>query len=154
MKINSRVFGEAEIDAEKIITFPGGIIGFPDLQRFALMFDEEKGTHNIQWLQSIDEPAFAMPVMDPLLVKPDYNPEIDDDVLKEAMPLTPDNMLVLVTATVPKDITKMTVNLMGPIVINADTKKACQVIVSDNELPVKFPIYDILKKMKEQSEQG
>ena len=43
MQITTRVFGEITIDDEKIIHFPGGIIGFPDLQDFALIHDEEKG---------------------------------------------------------------------------------------------------------------
>ena len=42
MKLLTRIFGEAEIDENKIITFPKGIIGFPDLTRFALMYDTDK----------------------------------------------------------------------------------------------------------------
>ena len=68
MKLTTRIFGEVEIDDSKIICFPNGIIGFPDLQKFTLMHDEEQGSNTIKWLQSIDEPNFAMPVMDPLVV--------------------------------------------------------------------------------------
>ena len=71
MRINTKVFGEIEIIEEKIIHFPSGIIGFPELTDFALVHDEEKGIGAIHWLQSIQEPGFAMPVMDPLLVKPE-----------------------------------------------------------------------------------
>ena len=54
----------------------------------------------------------------------------------------------MVTVTVPSDLTKMTVNLQGPIVINADNRKACQVIVEGNDYAVKYPIYEILKARK------
>ena len=37
MKVNTKLFGEIEIDDDKVITFDGGIVGFPDLKRFALM---------------------------------------------------------------------------------------------------------------------
>ena len=37
MKLKTRVFGEIDIDDEKIITFENGIIGFPDLKRFTLI---------------------------------------------------------------------------------------------------------------------
>ena len=40
MKVNTKLFGEIEIDDDKVITFDGGIVGFPDLKRFALMHDE------------------------------------------------------------------------------------------------------------------
>lgn len=149
MKVNTRVFGEIDIEEEKIINFPGGIIGFPELNQFTLIYDEEKGVNaGIRWLQSLQEPAFAMPVMDPLVVKEDYNPEVNDDILEPAGNVNPDNMLVLVTVTVPSDLTQMTVNLRGPIVINAEEKKACQIIVDGDEYPVKYPIYDILQQRK------
>ena len=148
MKINTKVFGEIEIADDKIIHFPSGIIGFPDLTDFALVHDEEKGIGAIHWLQSIQETAFAMPVMDPLLVRPNYNPQVDDELLKPIGELVPDELLVLVTVTVPADLTKMSVNLRGPIIINAAEKKACQVIIDGDDYAVKFPIYDILNAKK------
>lgn len=148
MQITTKVFGEITIDDDKIIHFPKGIIGFPDLTEFTLIHDEEKGTDSIHWLQSLQEPAFAMPVMDPLLVCPDYNPEADDELFNVLGEIVPEELLVLVTVTVPKDLTKMSVNLKGPIVINASEKKALQIIVEGDEYKVKFPIYDILNKKK------
>lgn len=149
MKIDTRIFGEIEIDDEKVLTFENGIIGFPDMKHFVLIHDEEKGTNaGIRFLQSVEEPGFAMPVMDPLVVKPDYDPEVDDELLKSAGNVTPDNILVLVTVSVPRDLTKMSVNLQGPIVINVEEHKACQIIVENGSYPVKFPIYDILQAGK------
>ena len=149
MKITTRIFGEVEIEDSKIITFPNGIIGFPDLKKFTLMHDEEQGSSSIKWLQSIEEPGFAMPVMDPLVVCPDYSPEIDKSKIEDVGDLSDDDILVLVTVTVPHDLAKMTVNLMGPFVINVKDMKGTQAIVENDNYPVKFPIYDILKKNKE-----
>ncbi len=149
MKVNTKIFGEVDILEERMITFTGGIIGFPDLKQFALIYDADRGTDSgIRWLQSIQEPGFAMPVMDPLVVCPDYNPEVEDELLQELGELNSDNLLVLVTVTVPSDITKMTVNLKGPIIINSGSRKACQVIVEGDTYAVKFPIYDILQANK------
>lgn len=151
MEILTKAFGKITIDDEKIINFPKGIVGFPDLTEFALIHDEEKGTETIHWLQSIQEPGFAMPVMDPLLICPEYNPEVDDELLSHLGELNQEELLVLVTVTVPKDITKMTVNLKGPIVINAAERKATQVIVEGDQYQVKFPIYDILDANKKKA---
>lgn len=149
MIINTKAFGEVEITDDKIITFPGGIIGFPDMKCFTLLHDEEHGVSaGIRWLQSLEEPGFAMTVMDPLAVKEDYNPEIDDELLAGIGEVTPDNLLVLVTVRVPADLTQMSVNLQGPIIINVDERKACQVIVDADTYPVRFPIYDILQSRK------
>ena len=148
MQITTKVFGEITVDDDKLIYFPKGIIGFPDLKDFALIHDEEKGSDSIHWLQAIQEPAFAMPVMDPLLVCSDYNPEADDELLNNLGEIKPDDLLVLVTVTVPSDLTQMSVNLKGPIVINAGERKAIQVIAEGDTYQVKFPIYDILNKKK------
>ncbi len=149
MNIKTKAFGEVEIADEKVITFENGIIGFPDLKHFTLLHDEEKGTSaGIRFLQSIEEAGFAMPVMDPLIVQPDYDPEVDDELLRGLGELTNDNLLVLVTATIPSDLTKMSVNLQGPIIINVEERKACQVIVDSEKYPVKFQIYDILQARK------
>lgn len=149
MKIETKIFGEIEIADDKVITFENGIIGFPDLKRFALLHDEDKGTGaGIRFLQSLEEPAFAMPVMDPLIVKPDYDPEVNDELLASAGNVTENNILVLVTITVPSDLTKMSVNLQGPFVINVDEHKACQVIVEKGDYPVKYPVYDVLQARK------
>ena len=153
MKITTRVFGEIEIDDNKIIHFPSGIIGFPEMTDFAIIYDEEKGKNApIRWLQSLQEVGFAMPVMDPLLVAGDYNPEVEDDYLIPLGKMKAEDVLVLVTVTVPKDLTKMSVNLQAPIVINAENKKAAQIIVNAEQYPIKYYIYDVLKSMKKEGE--
>lgn len=150
MRINTKIFGEIEISDDKVITFRDGIIGFPDLKRFALLHDEEKGTNaGIRFLQSVDEPGFAMPVMNPLDVKPDYDPEVDDELLAAAGRVTPENLLVLVTVSIPGDLTKMSVNLQGPFILNIEERKGCQLILESSSYPVRFPIYDILQAGKE-----
>ena len=42
MKADTRLFGEIDIQDDKIIKLKEGIIGFPDLQNFTLIYDEEK----------------------------------------------------------------------------------------------------------------
>ena len=47
MKANTRLFGEIDIDEEKIITLENGMIGFPDLRKFTLIFDKEKRENTV-----------------------------------------------------------------------------------------------------------
>ncbi|MCI5821432.1 MAG: flagellar assembly protein FliW [Lachnospiraceae bacterium] len=150
MRVETRLFGEIDIEEDKIITFPNGLVGFPDMKKFTIIYDEDKpGKNGIIWFQSLDEPQFAMPVMEPNAVVPDYNPTVNDELLTPLGKLTEDNLYVLVSVTVPKDITKMSVNLKGPIVINTDTLLANQIVVED-DVQVRFPIYEILKAKKEE----
>ena len=50
--------------------------------------------------------------------------------------------------TVPADITKMTINLKAPIIVNADTLKGVQLIADNNDYEVRYPIYSILEERK------
>jgi flagellar assembly factor FliW len=150
MLIKTKIFGDVEVSDDKILLFEDGIIGFPDLKHFTLLHDEEKGSDaGIRYFQSIEEPGFAMPVMNPLMVCENYNPQVSEEFLSNLGNLSDENIVVLVTVTVPSDLTKMTVNLQGPIIINSEEKKGAQIIVEGNEYPVKFPIYDILKSRKD-----
>lgn len=151
MKAATRLFGEIEIDESKIITFEDGIIGFPDMKKFTLIFDEEKeGRPSISWLQSMDELEIAFPVMDPLFVCETYNPSVEEELLKNLGTIKEDNLYVLVTVTVPQNIKELAVNLKAPIVINTDTRKASQIIVED-DLPVRYRIYEILEEAKKKA---
>ena len=151
MKAATRLFGEIEIDESKIITFEDGIIGFPDMKKFTLIFDEEKeGRPSISWLQSMDEPEIAFPVMDPLFVCETYNPSVEEELLQNLGTIKEDNLYVLVTVTVPQNIKELAVNLKAPIVINTDTRKASQIIVED-DLPVRYRIYEILEEAKKKA---
>lgn len=150
MKVNTRLFGEIDIADEKIIRMPEGIIGFPDLKNFSLIYDEDSSKEersSLMYLQSMDEPLFAMPVVMPDNIFPEYNPTINDDILPDIGELTEDNLYVLVTITVPSDIRQMTVNLKAPFIINTDTMKGCQLMVED-DVRVKEPVYDILRARK------
>ena len=62
MRAETRLFGVIDIPDEKVIVLENGMIGFPELQHFALIFDAEKENGGkIKWLQSMDDPATAFP---------------------------------------------------------------------------------------------
>lgn len=149
MKAETRIFGTIDIEDDKVITMEKGMIGFPDYKHFALIFDKEReeGARTIMWLQCMDDGDIAFPVITPGLVQEDYKPTVSDEIISPLGELTEDNVYMLVTVTVPKDITKLTCNLQAPIVINSDNNKAVQVIV-DNNYPIKLPIYDLLRNRK------
>ena len=104
MKVKTRYFGEIELDDSKVITFDNGLFGFEEFTRFALLYDSETGeSTSIKWLQCVDEETLALPVMMPTLVKPDYDPIIEDGVLDALGNWNENNISVLVTITVPSD---------------------------------------------------
>lgn len=153
MKAVTRLFGEIDIEEDKIITLERGMIGLPEYRKFALIFDEEKGmaSSSVMWLQSMDDPQTAFPVMQPDVVKPDYNPTVNDELLSPLGEIKEEDMYVLVTLTASANAEETSVNLKAPIVINTATKKGCQLIVED-DYPVKFRIYEAVKGKKKAEE--
>lgn len=149
---HTRLFGYMEIEDEKIIHFDNGIIGFPNLKDFTLIQDAEDAPDEsgISWLQSMDEPDLALPVMDPLLIEPNYDPVVEDEFLEPLGEMTPESTFVLVTVTVPTDIKEIAVNLKAPIIVNLSTNRAGQLIV-ENDYPVRHKIYDLLKQTDERA---
>ena len=111
MLVKTKFFGEVDLPEEKIHTFERGLIGLADYKRFTILYDCEKEETNISWLQSVDEPTLALPVIKPWLVKEEYNPTVEDELLSSLGELTEENLVILLTMTVPADIKEMTVNL-------------------------------------------
>ena len=152
MKAVTRVFGTIDIADDKIITMEKGMIGFPELTHFALIFDEEKKdkAFKIMWLQSMDDGSIAFPVTDPIHLVEDYRPSVSEEIIAPLGEMTDDNTYLLATVTVPKNVEDFSMNLKAPIVINMDTNKGAQVITED-DYPVKYKIYDLLKANKEKA---
>ena len=152
MHIDSRVFGEIDIDDDKIIRFEDGVIGFEEYHNYALIYDDEKkkgANGGIMWLQCMDEPELAFPVADPLHIYPGYNPVVEDEWLASIGEFNDvEDIFLLSILTVPSDITKVTANLKAPVIINMITRKACQTIVNNEEYEIKYNIYDYVQSLK------
>ena len=150
VEVTTKAFGKIAIEEDKIIRFEHGILGFPDLKEFTLIYDLEKGSDaSIKWLQSLQEPNFAMPVMNPELVMEGYTPMFDKELLKPlGNNIDSADLLMFVPVTVPKDITKLTVKLKAPIIVNVEERKAVQLICDDDSYSIKYAIYDKLMAKK------
>lgn len=151
MRVETKWFGEIEIDEAKVITFEKGLIGFEECKRYTIIYDAEKEQKtSIMWLQSLDQVALALPIMKPELVCPDYDPIVEDELIHSLGDnIQNAELLVVVALTVPSDITQMTCNLKAPIIINIDALKGIQLIADNEDYLVRFPIYDLLNEKQE-----
>ncbi len=152
MRVQTKFFGEVELDDNKILEFPNGIIGFEDFKKFAIIYDvEDDRETKISWLQSLEEPVLALPIVDPLAIVPDYAPMIEDELLKPLGNPADEDLLFLLVMTVPSDMKKVTANMKAPIIINTKTCTGVQLIVDNADYPVKYNVYDAVQKMKEKA---
>ena len=56
-------YGTYEVDRDKIVSFPKGLIGFADLQEYAILNLPHDGTEQFKLLQSADEPGIGFYVV-------------------------------------------------------------------------------------------
>ncbi len=133
LKINTRDFGEIEVDRDSVVEMSSPILGFEEYRTYALLSEDENG---LAWLQSTEEPSLCF-VLFSTVVFEDYEPDFTDT---PASGIDEDGRKVFVIATVPKDVKKATVNLKSPLVINCKTHCAAQVVL-EQDFPVRFPLY-------------
>ncbi|MCS7228997.1 MAG: flagellar assembly protein FliW [Candidatus Kryptonium sp.] len=130
MKIKNSQFGEIEFDEQIIIPFPEGIIGFEDLKRFIIIEDED--CKPFRWLISVDEPEIGFAVLEPSLLIEDYYLRSGFD---------PNVYVLFVIATLSKDISKITVNLKAPVVIDKTRNLGRQVILENSEFEISHHLF-------------
>jgi flagellar assembly factor FliW len=127
MLIETTRFGQVEIDETKVISIPEGILGFPRLKRYALLQTTDDSL--FYWLQSLENPAIAFVVCDPLLFVPDYTAPIrrEDMESLELADLTDCQVFVVVN----KVDGYLTANLQGPLVVGAQSLRAKQLVLAE-----------------------
>lgn len=137
MEVQTKAQGTVAVSEKQIINIADGLFGFEAYKKFALI-DSEYAP--FIWLQSLEEQSLAFLIVDPFLVCPDYEADIDDESLKKLGVETPEDILLMVIITIPADNSGVTANLAGPLVINKRNNKCAQVILSDNRWVTKFRI--------------
>jgi flagellar assembly factor FliW len=136
-------FGQIEISSEEIISIPSGVLGFPEDHNFCLV-DTGDDTL-ILWLQSLSNPHLAFPVLEPKVFKPDYVVRLSAAELRELKLNSIKDASVFTILTIPSNLAEMTANLKAPLVINVVEKTAKQVVLQENDQPIKHPMFKELR---------
>lgn len=130
MQIATTRFGPLTIDPATVIHFPLGLLGFETRQRFVLLDSDEVAP--MRWLQSVDDPALSFLVVDPTLLFAEYAVTLTADDVAVLDAGESDTPAALCLVVVPPNPREMTVNLLGPLVLNADKRLGKQVVLHDS----------------------
>jgi flagellar assembly factor FliW len=132
--------------------------GFPDLSRYVLIRpggepagaepdDDPTGQPGepvdepvLYELRSVEQPQVRFLVAVPTAFFPDYGFELDEVSCAELGLKDADEALVLVLLTIGDDGASTTANLLAPVIINARTRSAAQVILSGTDWPVRAAV--------------
>jgi len=141
MVIQTSRFGSLELDADRMIRFPRGILGFPQYQSYVLIQPEPDST--FYWLQCVEAADLAFVVTDPLLFVPDYTVPIREETRQELGIAEDGEAQVLVIVNKVGDT--LTANLQGPLVIHAITRLASQIVISEKKFQTRHPILQLAR---------
>lgn len=141
MKCTSTRFGSFEVRSESLITFPSGVLGFPEQHRYVMLDHDTEAP--IKWLQSVEEPELAFVILDPITFHSDYHVEVSADALVEIKAQAGEELAIAVILTIPsEDPGRITANLRGPLLISHKTKLGKQLVLSE-EFPTRHPLFPV-----------
>ena len=143
--MNTKYFGEINVDEKEVITFKPGLFGFEDKTKFVLLsfLDEngESSEDSLMCLQSTEDPQLAFIIMNPYYIVAEYDPykgaekDLKDIELGETTKHT-----VYCIAVIRDNFEESTINLKCPIVINLENKNAKQIILEDSGYSMRHPV--------------
>jgi flagellar assembly factor FliW len=139
LKITTKRFGEMDIPEESVLTILGGIIGFPDFLRYVLI--QRPNDAPFYWLQCLDDPSLALVLVNPVLFKSDYNPDLPHGIKDELEATEDSDITLFAIVTIPQGRPQdMTANLLGPLAMNPKSRKARQLVLDDRLYTHRHPI--------------
>ncbi len=136
MEVRTTRFGVIEIAEDREITFPNGVLGFPEHRRYCLLQPGDDAC--FFWLQSLDDPDLAFVVTDPTLFVAGYSVPIRAEQMGTLGLSSLDDAQVFVIVNKVED--ELTGNLQGPLVINTLERRGEQLVLAEKRWTTRHPL--------------
>ena len=134
-------YGTYEVERDKIVSFPKGLIGFGQLLDYAILNMPHEGTERFKLLQSVDEPGIGFYVVPVGLENSGFEP---DDIARAAEQYEFDlkdlAILLIVTARKNENSVELTANLRAPLLVDTENCVAYQHVLSDDKYPLRHKL--------------
>lgn len=133
MKVETYLFGGVEVDPEKVITFPNGLVSFEGKTRFTLVHEEGKGQPASFTLQSLDDPFLAFQIVDPTTLGFNYDLLLSDAENALLQSPAPEDVAVMQVLFKSEGEGKAAIspNLRAPLVINVKARVGLQKVMEN-----------------------
>ena len=109
---------------------------------FAIKILDLNKDNFFKWLQSVEDPGLAFPVVSVFSLNVDYSIDLPDNVIDALKITNVESLLIMNIASIPQeDPQGTTINLLAPIIFNLDELLAGQVILSGSGYDISFPLF-------------
>jgi len=139
MDVNTTRFGVVDVDDTRLITFPAGLLGFTAYKTYALLQPDANGA--FLWLQSVESPELAFVVTDPTLWVQGYEVPIRREQMQEIGLESLEDAQIFVI--VNRYGLSLTVNVQGPLVVNAAGRRGMQVVLAEKRWTTRHEIVQV-----------
>jgi flagellar assembly factor FliW len=155
MILKTTKFGEVEVQEDLIFDFVEPILGYENLKKFVLV--DHMPDSPFKWLQSLEDEEIAFPVSVPSFFDIDYEFTIAEKDAEKLDVKFSAEVLTLNVVNIPNGQPQnSTINLVGPIIINTNNKKAMQMILANTNYSVRHKLFaddSLAKKAAEHSQE-
>jgi len=119
-------------DTRSEIKLPQGLFGFAEIRSMELVFDQNELP--FMWLREQKQDGLSFIVLEPGGIISNYSVEISDADVKFLDITGPEDTMILNIVTLPPDQSgKISLNLVGPIIVNRKTLTGKQCIINNHE---------------------
>ncbi len=149
MQVKTTRFGILNVEEEKMLVFPSGMVGFPHLHDY--FFVPAQGNDVFAWMQAQNDPDVAFLMVDPFVFFPDYDVKLNKGICDFLQIRDQSEVTILTTVTIPprEGVRGMTANLLAPVVINHVRAVGRQVIMDGSGYKIKHTLFSHLLKDSE-----
>ena len=124
-----------ELNAQECVRFPAGLVGFPEFNEAEILYKPQELP--FMWLKGTGKETLSFLVVEPTGLVPGYEIDVSDQDVEALNLKSADEALVLTVATLHKKQGEtqpncITLNLIGPVLVNRRTLQARQVIISNS----------------------
>jgi len=139
MNIQTKFFGETEINEESIINFSDGVLGFENNKNYIILnlFDN----NSFVCLQSTTDSNTAFIMVKPWDFFADYEANIPNEDLNEIDIKNQEEIALYSIVSIPNDLKEATANLLAPVVININKKEGKQYVLREEKYSTKHFIF-------------
>jgi len=133
-----KIYENLVYSADDVITFADGVPGFESSKKFVVIRNENYAP--FEWLVCIDGAKLRFAMLNPMVVYPEYTPNISKAQVEGLNLHNTEDVLMYVFVTVAENPSDSTMNLMAPIIINTKEKVGKQVILDNSPYSTREPV--------------
>ncbi len=136
MEVRTTRFGVIDIAEDRVITFPGGMLGFTDQKEFCLLQPGDDAC--FFWLQCVQDPDLAFVVTDPTFFEQDYSVPIRPEQMESlGLSKLEDAQVFVIVNKIGEQLTG---NFQGPLIINTLSRVGEQMVLAEKRWTTRHPL--------------